>query len=106
MCPPELRPVLDAIWTESAIDPRVLRVACRLGKRDAYRRVVALVGTPNTPSSLRKELLSILGEFGDSDCITPILAIVRDPHDHLLRAGGARDLGAFRPPADCRGGAC
>jgi len=98
MCPPELRPVLDAIWTESAIDPRVLRVACRLGKRDAYRRVVALVGTPNTPSSLRKELLSILGEFGDLDCITPILAIVRDPHDHLLRVAALATLAHFDHP--------
>jgi putative membrane-bound dehydrogenase-like protein len=97
-CPPELRPVLDAIWTESTIDPRVLRVACRLGKRDAYRRVVALVGTPNTPSSLRKELLSILSEFGDSDCITPILAIVRDPHDHLLRVAALATLAHFDDP--------
>ena len=97
-CPRELRPVLEAIWTESTIDPRVLRVACRLGERDAYRRVVALVGTPNTPSSLRKELLSILGEFGESDCITPILAIVRDPHDHLLRVAALATLAHFDHP--------
>jgi putative membrane-bound dehydrogenase-like protein len=97
-CPPELRPVLDAICAESATDPRVLRVACRLGERDAYRRVVALVGTPNTPSPLRKELLSILGEFGDSDCVAPILAIVRDPHDHLLRVAALATLAHFDHP--------
>ncbi|HEV8067089.1 MAG TPA: PVC-type heme-binding CxxCH protein [Planctomycetaceae bacterium] len=97
-CPPELRPVLDAIWTETTIDPWVLRVACRLGNRDAYHRMVALVGNPNTPSPVRKELLLILGEFGDSDCITPILAIVRDPHDHPLRVTALATLAHFDDP--------
>jgi putative membrane-bound dehydrogenase-like protein len=97
-CPPELQPVLDSIWTDRTTDPVVLRIACRLGNRAAYHRILKLVGNSDTPSASRKELLSILGELGDRDCVAPILAIVRDPHDLLLQAAALSTLAHFDEP--------
>ncbi|HET6325958.1 MAG TPA: PVC-type heme-binding CxxCH protein [Planctomycetaceae bacterium] len=94
-CPPELRPVLDAIWTAGSTDPLVLRVACRLGSPEAYRRMVELIADRQVSTVRRREILQIVGELGDADCVEPVLAIVRDPRDQALRSAALKTLGHF-----------
>ena len=96
--PPELRPLLEGIWSDRAADPIVLRVACRLGSRDAYRRVIRLVADDRLPRPTRIELLRILNEMGDGDCVAPVLAILRDSHDAALKASALSTLGRFDQP--------
>jgi putative heme-binding domain-containing protein len=93
-CPPELRPVLDAIWAARSTDPLVLRVACRLGSPEAYRRVVELTADRYADPARRRDLLQIVGELGDADCVEPVLAIVRDSHD-MLRSIALSTLSHF-----------
>jgi len=96
--PPELRPLLEEIWSDRVADPLVLRVACRLGSADAYRRVIQLVAEAALPPSTRHELLRILGEMGDGDCVAPVLAIVRKTSDDALRTAALSTLGHFDEP--------
>ncbi len=93
--PPELHPVLAEIWGDRAADPLVLRVACRLGSGDAYRRVIRLVADHRLPRATRIELLRILDEMGDGDCVTPVLAILRDSRDDALKAAALSTLSRF-----------
>jgi putative membrane-bound dehydrogenase-like protein len=97
-CPSELEPVLAALASDRSTNPLVLRVACRLGSREAYQRVVTLLGSSSTPPGLRKELLSIVGEFGEAKDVGPVLAIVRDAHDHGLRLAALAMLSHFDSP--------
>jgi putative heme-binding domain-containing protein len=97
-CPQELRPVLDAIWTANTSDPLVLRLCCRLGHRDAYHRVRALLGDSNSSSALRRELLAIVGEFGKTDCVGLLLTMVRDSRDDVLRLAALSALAHFDAP--------
>jgi putative membrane-bound dehydrogenase-like protein len=93
--PPELHPVLEEIWNDHAVDPLVLRVACRLGSGDAYRRVIRLIADETLPRPARIELLRILDEMGDGDCVAPVLAILRDSRDETLEAAALSTLGRF-----------
>ncbi len=97
-CPPGLRPVLAALASDRSTDPMVLRVAYRLGSREAYERVVTLLRSTSTPSATRKELLSIVGEFGEAQDVGPVLAIIRDVHDHGLRLAALATLSHFDSP--------
>ncbi len=97
-CPPELRPLLDSIWNDETADPLVLRVACRLGNSASYRRILTLVENADTPAALRKELLLILGELGDRDCVASIFTIVRRSHDQSLRAAALNTFAYFDEP--------
>ncbi len=93
--PPELRPLLEEIWSDRVADPLVLRVGCRLGSRDAYRRVIRLVADGRLPQPTRIELLRILDEMGDGDCVAPVLAMLRESHDDVLKAAALSTLGRF-----------
>jgi putative membrane-bound dehydrogenase-like protein len=97
-CPPELRTVLDAIWTAESTDPLVLRVACRLGSSEAYRRVVELTADRQASASRRREILQIVGELGDGDCIEPVLVLVRDSRDQTLCSAALSTLSHFDEP--------
>ncbi len=97
-CPLELRPVLDALAIDRSTDPIVLRVACRLGSHAAYERAVSLIANSSTPSVRRKQLLSIVAEFGQAQDFGPVLTIVRDVHDSGLQLAALTTLAHFDSP--------
>ncbi len=96
--PPELRPILAEIWNDGVTDPAVLRAACRLGSRDAYERLLQLVGDKQLPHSTQIELLGILDEMGSADCVGPVLAVLRESHDAALESAALSTLGRFDQP--------
>jgi putative membrane-bound dehydrogenase-like protein len=96
--PPELRPILAEIWNDGVTDPLVLRVACRLGSRPAYERILHLVEDKQLPHSTRIELLGILDEMGSRDCVGPVLAELRESRDDALESAALSTLGRFDQP--------
>jgi putative heme-binding domain-containing protein len=73
-------------------------MACRLGHRDAYHRVLTLLGDSHSSSALRRELLAIVGQFGQADCVGLLWTIVRDSRDDALRLGALSALAHFDAP--------
>jgi putative membrane-bound dehydrogenase-like protein len=96
--PSELRPILNEIWSDRVTDSRVLRLACRLGSRDAYRRVIQLIADRSLSRENRIELLRILGEMGDNDCVAPILSLLSESHDGVLTTAVLSALARFDQP--------
>ncbi len=100
--PPELRPMLTTIWSDQATDPLMLRVACRMGSRDAYRRVVQLVSDNSLSIPSRVALLRILADVGEADCVTPILGIAQNADADALRTAALAALSRFDQPQVAR----
>ena len=73
-------------------------MACRLGSRDAYRRVIHLVGEENLPIATRKDVLRILDEMGDTDCVPAVLFLLCGSRDDVLKSAALATLSHFDEP--------
>jgi len=100
--PPELRPILAKMWSDQATDPLILRVACRMGSRDAYRRIVQLVTDESLAIPSRVALLRILADVGEADCVPPVLGITQNADDDVLRTAALAALSRFDQPQIAR----
>jgi putative membrane-bound dehydrogenase-like protein len=100
--PPELRPMLATIWSDQATDPLILRVACRMGSRDAYQRIVQLVSDESLSIPSRVALLRILADVGEADCVTPVLGIAQNVNADALRTAALAALSRFDQPQVAR----
>jgi putative membrane-bound dehydrogenase-like protein len=96
--PPELRPIFAAIWNDHITDPTVLRVACRMGSAEAYFRIVDLVGDTALSRKTRGDLLRVLAEVGEADCVPRILNVLQHSVDDELRTAALATLARFDQP--------
>jgi putative heme-binding domain-containing protein len=69
-----------------------------MGSRDAYRRVIQLVADDALARQTRIELLRVLDEMGEVDCVPPLLAILSDWQNDAVRAAALTTLSRFDQP--------
>lgn len=96
--PPEFQDVLRDVSDDRTTDSLMLRVAGRLGDRAAERRVLQLVLDDSQPAATRQELLQVLAEVGQPDCVLPLLNLLRNSRDESLRLALIGVLGRFDDP--------
>ncbi len=72
-----------------------LLLGLRLGRAEAVRAAVSLVGDAGAPQAQRLELLRLLAESGAPATIEPALALLRDPQQTALHTGAIEALQRF-----------
>lgn len=79
----KLQTAIDELYEAMPGDSRMIRLAMRAGNRDAYTFVVdAVRGNGNN----RSELIGILGQYGEDDCVPVLIDAINANGEDVQRA--------------------
>lgn len=76
--PDELADIVVKRWSDETTDPTLIRIALRLGHRDAHDRAVQLAVDSEISPDVRMAMLATLKELGRRNCVSHMLQLV-DP---------------------------
>ncbi|MEZ6052198.1 MAG: c-type cytochrome [Planctomycetaceae bacterium] len=96
--PNELDSVIADHWDDETTDPLLLRLATRLGKREAHERIVTLATDPQTDETIRLAMFEILTELGNESCVSQLLPIIGSTQSMAVQKAALRVLGQFPDP--------
>ena len=74
--PPQFAEFLADRWDEQTTDPLLIRLATRLGSREAHDRAVSLAVDVKFEEAVRFSMFEILGELADDSCITSLIPLI------------------------------
>jgi putative membrane-bound dehydrogenase-like protein len=74
--PPQLVRLIDGTWRDDTADITLIRLAARLGRREAHSRAVALASDGQTPVAKRIAAVRLLGENPQPPAAGPLLRLL------------------------------
>jgi putative membrane-bound dehydrogenase-like protein len=97
--PAALERQLADLRTKEPNDLTLTRLDVRLGRADAYERVLRLVADPKVGEGERAGLVDLLGQIGTTDCVPVLLRVLGEARGDALRGAV---LSALQPFPDVR----
>lgn len=93
--PAALVTAIEDLYKADSADAVVLRLALRLGSRPVHERVVQNAAQSEVPQPRRLAMLGLLDDFGQPDCVGPLLALIGPPHADAVQVATLRVLDRF-----------
>ncbi len=86
---------LNAMFDLATPEPALMRLLVWLRYRPACGRVLELALDNRQPAEIRSEMLHVLGEFGEPDCVAVLLKLCDDGQPELVQLAALDALARF-----------
>jgi putative membrane-bound dehydrogenase-like protein len=93
--PDELSSKLQGIWNKDKSNPLLLRILIRMGDSGANNYALTQLINPKTERSMKLSLLEIFKELGNSECIEPVLSVLKENQSMDFITATLKVLGRF-----------